>query len=79
LVWVDDGNNVWSSLPHVVNVEDLSDEAAPEFAIESLTDSLIYGFKVQATNAIGLSIESNTQYFACATVPEASLNPPVLD
>jgi len=41
--------------------------------VRGLTDSRVYGFKVEAINAIGISQESNTQYFACATVPSASM------
>jgi hypothetical protein len=44
-----------------------------------LTDSLVYGFKVEATNAVGTSIISNTQYFACASVPDAAEQAPVLE
>lgn len=44
-----------------------------------LTDSLTYGFKIQATNLIGISEMSNTQYFVCADVPAAPASPPVLE
>lgn len=44
-----------------------------------LTDSQTYGFKIQARNAINTSVMSNTQYFACADVPEASMVAPVLE
>ena len=44
-----------------------------------LTDGLTYGFKIQATNLIGTSVMSNTQYFVCADVPAASTSQPVLE
>ena len=36
----------------------------------------MYGIKVQATNDIGSSVESDTLYFACATVPSGALESP---
>jgi len=32
-----------------------------------------------AINSIGVSVQSNTQYFACANVPGQSTQPPVLE
>jgi hypothetical protein len=43
----------------------------PTYEILGLTDGKIYGVKLQASNSIGISEQSNTQYFACATVPGA--------
>jgi titin len=49
------------------------------YEVLGLTDSVVYGFKIEATNDIGTSIESNTQYFACAEVPGSATEAPVLD
>lgn len=49
------------------------------YEVSGLIDSIVYGFKVQATNDIGTSIESNTQYFACAEEPGSATEAPVLD
>ena len=39
------------------------------YEVTGLTLGKTYGFKVQATNQIGTSLFSNTQYFVCAGVP----------
>lgn len=36
-----------------------------------MTGGKTYGFKIQAVNDIGTSVESDTQYFVCADLPDA--------
>lgn len=36
-----------------------------------MTGGSTYGFKVQAVNDIGTSVESDTQFFVCANLPAA--------
>jgi titin len=70
LIWVDDGAGNWPTDP--ISVTSLT------FKKVGLTDSLTYGFYVQAVNDIGTSVSSNTQYFVCATVPSEP-SAPVLE
>jgi len=44
-----------------------------------LDSGSIYGVKIQATNDIGTSIDSDTQYFACADLPSPPDDPPTMD
>ena len=79
-VWVDDGAGNWPSDALTVLVGDLEQNGNNVvFTISGLVDSTTYGFKVQAANSIGLSEESNTQYFVCAQVPSASAAGPSLE
>ena len=64
LVWVDDGAGNWS-VPTSISPLSLT------FQASGLTAGEIYGFKVQAVNAIGDSVDSDTQYFVCADLPSA--------
>jgi len=45
------------------------------YLIDTLTPGIIYGFKVQARNAYGLSVDSEEFLILCATVPNPP-NPP---
>lgn len=79
LIWVDDGNDNWPTDPIEASVETFADLDYLTYLVTGLTDSLVYGFKIQATNDIGTSIESNSQYFACAEVPGPATEAPVLE
>jgi hypothetical protein len=60
LVWVDDGNGVWPSSPISVPLASLGSAALLTYEMLGLTDGLIYGVYVQASNSIGVSVPSNT-------------------
>jgi len=72
LIWVDDGQGNWATNPVSINA------SALVFQAEGLTGGMVYGFKVKAQNDIGISLESDTQYFVCADLPEAP-NAPVFE
>ena len=76
-IWVDDGSGVWPDTPTTVAISEFADTSYLTHEVTGLTDSVIYGFKVQATNDIGTSVESNTQYFVCAGVPTAASTAPI--
>jgi hypothetical protein len=78
-IWVDDGAGNWPVTPIDALAGSFDSLDYLIYEMTSLTDSETYGFKIQATNAIGISIESNSQYFACATVPSASTEAPILE
>jgi hypothetical protein len=46
-----------------------------QYTFSSLVLSASYGFFVKASNAIGSSVASNTQFFVCANVPSPSTAP----
>ena len=45
----------------------------------SLTGGSTYGVKITATNAIGTSVESVTQYLVCADIPDPPDAAPTLE
>ena len=65
-IYVDDGSGNWF-LPVTLA---LSPKNLVYEAI-SLIGGTTYGFKIEAINDIGTSVESNTQYFVCADLPDA--------
>lgn len=79
LIWVDDGNGVWPANPITVPIASFDSLDLLTYEILGLTDGNTYGVKVQASNSIGISVQSNTQYFACATIPGAIQTAPTLE
>jgi hypothetical protein len=69
LIWVDNGLGVWPANYLSISATSLSYKAT------GLTNGLTYGFKIKAQNVIGISEESDTQYFVCADLPDAPLVP----
>ena len=49
------------------------------YQVTALTGGLTYGVKITATNAINTSVESVTQYFTVADLPDALANAPTLE
>lgn len=66
---VDNGLGVWPANYVSIPASNLSYQAT------GLTGGLTYGFKIKAQNDIGISEESDTQFFVCADLPQAPLAP----
>lgn len=61
LIWVDDGNGIWPTDPISVPIASFGSETSLlTYEILGLTDGKTYGVKVQASNSIGVSVQSNT-------------------
>jgi len=71
LIYVDDGFGNWGA-PISISPITLSYQAT------GLTGGQTYGFKVKAVNDIGTSLESDSQYFVCADLPDAP-NAPIFE
>lgn len=70
-IWIDDGSGNWPILPISLDATEM-DLDNLSYQMEGLNGGATYGVKITATNAIGTSLESVTQYFVCANLP----NPP---
>jgi hypothetical protein len=79
LIWIDDGLGNWPSEPISQSAASFESLDYLKYEKLDLEDTQTYGFKIQATNDIGTSDMSNTQYFACANIPLAGVDPPVLE
>jgi titin len=79
LIWIDDGAGNWPLTPITQLANSFDSQEYLIYEALGLTDTKTYGFKIQALNAIGVSVESNTQYFVCANVPAKSEFAPVLE
>lgn len=77
-LWIDDGAGTWPADPvsldaAVLDLEDL------QYLMQGLTGGYTYAVKITATNAIGTSEESDTQYLVCADIPDPPDAAPTLE
>ena len=56
-----------------MNLENLT------YQLTGLTGGTNYGVKISATNTIGTSVESDTQYLVCADLPSPPTDAPTLE
>lgn len=81
MLWVDDGAGNWPSVPTALPIGSLTIDSNKfaNFQKTGLTGGKIYGFKVQAKNAIGTSGFSDSQFFPCADIPPTLAAGPILE
>lgn len=77
-IWVDDGAGAWPGSPISLDATAM-DLNNLSYQVSALTGGLTYGVKITATNAINTSVESVTQYFTVADLPDAPTNAPTLE
>ena len=80
-IWVDDGAGTWPT-DHILldaTLLTVSADGTITYLLEDLTGGETYGIKVVARNAIGSSVESDTQYLPCADLPDAPDSAPTLE